>query len=128
MVGYTYSGLKNWTGRVTADGAAFDDPDDFWNEHQFYYECKFEGKYYAFKPDLVGYADGRVQVQIIHPDYSDLIDMEYDPVCEIWAEYVPGRVKAIHYVCICSVLPEELEPLLHAAVKRCRNYTDSMQL
>ena len=122
MVGYTYSGLKTWYGNK------FDEIEPCWNEHQFYYECEYKGQYYAFKPDLIGYADGRVQVQIIHPDYSDLIDMEYDPVCEIWAEYVPGKVKAIHFVCICSVLPKELEPLLHAAVKRCRNYTDSVQL
>lgn len=118
---YTYTGLKEWTGNY-CNGVPLDNPDDFWNEHQFYYECTLNGRYYAFKPDLIGYADGRVSVQIIHPDFAEVIDLEFSPINEIWVEYIPGRGRDTHYICTSSVLPCILEPLLYAAVKRCRNY------
>lgn len=80
---YTYTGLKEWTGNY-CNGVALDDPQDFWNEHQFYYE--------------------------------------FSPINEIWVEYIPGRGRDTHYICTSSVMPCILEPLLYAAVKRCRNF------
>lgn len=118
---YTYTGLKEWTGN-TCNGVLIDNPDDFWNEHKFIYECEFEGRYYAFKPDLIGYADGRVSVEVIHPDFVDVIDLAFSPIDEIWVEDVPGRGRDTHCICTSSVMPYVLEPLLHAAVKRCHNF------
>ena len=71
-----------------------------------------------------GSKQGNEEEKIFHFDTSnaEVIDLEFSPINEIWVEYIPGRGRDTHYICTSSVLPCILEPLLYAAVKRCRNY------
>lgn len=125
--GYTYTGLKTWTGRITADGAALDTPDDFWNEHQFYYECMFDDEWWAFKPDLQGWSDGRCMVEIYTPQHDSPVEMYFDKTQEMWIERVPGKGNLEHFCLSSYEIPYQLQPLLDAAARRAYGYDEKVE-
>lgn len=118
MNGYSYDGLKTWTGKKTAYGAYYETPEDYWNPHSLQFECIFNDKYFSFKPDLVGWQDKRAQVEIQTPWFGDSIELYFDKFNEEWVERAPGRGDYKYDTLWESKLPYELLGLLRASIKK----------
>lgn len=112
--GYTYMGLHEWL--------AYADPEDYWNEHHFIYEATFQGEYVAIKPDLTGWADGRLQFEVAY--HGGMADVRWDPYREMWVFRDDSDER--RYACLTSIpgVPVELANLLFAAVRSCRGYRE----